>query len=416
MLTRLRIQSFKSTDDETIRLPRMTVLFGPNAAGKSNFLDALQCLSRAVTERTLKDALTPPIRGYPVEAFSFPPEGISGLLDSDSASFALEVDVETRSGKTPKRLRYRVQISIQPRSGALSVTDEYLTRLSQRYEPTGAARVERDGENLLVRVLGKASRPRKEEVGLNHTLASDPLFSGSSYPDIEVLRREMNAWRTYYLGPRVAMRIAAPPSEVTDIGVLGENIAPYLYRLKTEDEHHKRFQAVVRALRTVIPSVKDLDVDLDRRRGELDIRIRQNGVEYSTRVISEGILRVLALCALSVNPWGSALLSFEEPENGVHPRRLDLIADLLVSLAVKQERQLIVTTHSPRFCGAVLRHQTKHPTEISLVFVRAEDGATRFASFETLPLWESKELMEALAAPTEDGAFEGLLMRGLLDE
>jgi predicted ATPase len=435
MLRRLRIKSFKSIQDQTIELPRMTVLFGPNAAGKSNLLDALQCFSRAVTERTLKEAFSPPLRGYPVEAFSFPPEGLPGLLESDLASFTFEADVDTlltgphrraesaespacsEPKVTPVRLRYRVEISIEPKSGALSVTNEYLARLTQKNKQAGAALIERKDSNLLVRRRRKASPPRKEKVGQNHTLASDPVFSGENYPEIEALRREMSAWRTYYLDPRVAMRVAEPPSEVTDIGILGEKIAPYLYRLKMHPEHRKRFQAVVRTLRSVIPSVEDLDVDLDRRRGELDIRIRQNGVEYSTRVISEGTLRVLALCALSVNPWGSALLSFEEPENGVHPRRLELIAELLVSLAVGQKRQLLVTTHSAQFCSAILKRKAEFPGDIALVSVRSQRGATEFRPFETpLPLWESKEVMDALSAPTEDGIFEGLLMRGLLDE
>jgi hypothetical protein len=58
-------------------------------------------------------------------------------------------------------------------------------------------------------------------------------------------------------------------------------------------------------------------------------------------------LRVLALCAIAVNPWNGPLSAFEEPENGVHPRRLELIADLLTSLALEQGRQLVVTSHSP---------------------------------------------------------------------
>lgn len=86
-------------------------------------------------------------------------------------------------------------------------------------------------------------------------------------------------------------------------------------------------------------------MQLDERRGTLDILIRQGGVEYSSRVVSEGTLRVLALCAVAVNPWAGSLLAFEEPENGVHPRRLDLIARLLMSLATDGVRIPVQTDH-----------------------------------------------------------------------
>ena len=97
-------------------------------------------------------------------------------------------------------------------------------------------------------------------------------------------------------------------------------------------------------------------MDLDKRRGTLDILIRQDGTDFSTRIMSEGTLRVLALCAIAANPWGGSLIAFEEPENGVHPRRIELIAQLLISLARNQKRQVIATTHSPVFCDAILKH------------------------------------------------------------
>lgn len=52
MLTSLTIKRFKSlTDVERVTLRPLTVLFGPNAAGKSNFLDAVQLLSSHLGKR-----------------------------------------------------------------------------------------------------------------------------------------------------------------------------------------------------------------------------------------------------------------------------------------------------------------------------------------------------------------------------
>jgi len=411
MLKRLAIRGFKSLQSVEVSFPRMAVLFGPNAAGKSNLLDAIQGLSRIGALRTLADALAEPIRGYPIEAFSFPPEGLAGLLGSASAKFSLEADL-TREKDT---FRYRVEVEISPGSGKLAVADEYLSELGKDGQPKGTPAIEKGEHVLFVGRKTEAGRRREETLGLNFTILSDPRLNAPKYRTIEQARAEITEWRTYYLDPRVAMRVAQPPSDVRDIGVLGGDIAPFLYKLLAD--HPKHFQAISRTLRSVVPSVEDLTVDLDKRRGTLDLLIRQVGVDYSSRIVSEGTLRVLALCAISVNPWGGSLLAFEEPENGVHPRRLELIAKLLLSLALEQGRQVVVTTHSPLFCDAVLKAARTRPKEVGLFNVRREGHATVVRPFEvTGPLFKDQEIAAALTTGTEDGLFESLLLRGMLDE
>ena len=93
MLSRLAVKGFKSLAEVEVTFPRLAVLFGPNAAGKSNLLDAVQALSHAGTARTLSDALSEPIRGYPVEAFAFPRGGLAALLSQKAARFSLDADL-----------------------------------------------------------------------------------------------------------------------------------------------------------------------------------------------------------------------------------------------------------------------------------------------------------------------------------
>lgn len=411
MLKRLAVRGFKSLKDVTVLFPRVAVLFGPNAAGKSNILDAIQALSRIGTQRTLADALGEPIRGYQIEAFSFPPRGLAELLEATSAQFSVETDLAV--GRDA--YRYRIAVDIEPGSGRLGTADEYLAQLGARGEPKGRPAIEQVGSNLHIRRKSKPAHPRQEPIGLNHSILSDPRLGGLEYRILERTRQELSGWRSYYLDPRVAMRVAQPPSDVRDIGVLGGEIAPFLYRLRAE--HPKRFQAISRTLRSIVPSVEDVAVDLDPRRGTLDILIRQGGVDYSSRIVSEGTLRVLALCAIAVNPWGGSLLAFEEPENGVHPRRLELIAQLLLSLALEQGRQVVVTTHSPLFCDAVLKAARSEPEEIGLFNVRRDRNTTIVNPFDVAgPLFDDQEVAAALTTGTEDGLFESLLLRGMLDE
>jgi len=78
MLTKLTVRNFKSLVDVTVEFPRLAVLFGPNAAGKSNLLDAIAALSGIGNARTLSDVLDRPlpVRGHAFEAFSFPAGGL----------------------------------------------------------------------------------------------------------------------------------------------------------------------------------------------------------------------------------------------------------------------------------------------------------------------------------------------------
>jgi predicted ATPase len=406
------VKRFKSlADTGPVAIAPLTVLFGPNAAGKSNFLDAVQVLSRLASERTLADALGEPIRGLPLEAFSFPSEGLPGLLASEKASFELEADVESGD----MILRYRVEVAIQPESGTLTVEDEYLATLDKKGEPKGDARIEKVGDKLRIRRKSKPGKPNYERVGLGYTQLSDRRFSGAEYRAIERAREELSSWRTYYLDPRVAMRSPQAPQEVSDIGPLGQHVAPFLYRLRKEKE--KVFAAVKRTLRTLIPSVEDLSVDLDPKRGVLDVQIRQDGTSYSSRIVSEGTLRVLALACVATNPWGGELVAFEEPENGVHPRRVELVARMLAWLATEApRRQVLITTHSPLFCGAAIRHAKAQPDEILLLNVFRDDHSTEIRKLDlTSPLFTDAEIARGLAAPSEDGIFEGLVLRGWLD-
>src|SRR5439155_20307585 len=117
----------------------------------------------------------------------------------------------------------------------------------------------------------------------------------------------------------------------------------------------------------------------------------------------EGTLRVLALCAIVVNPWGSSLIGFEEPENGVHPRRVELIADLLTWLACDQRKQVIVTTHSPLFCEAILKKAQHQPEEIVVAnLIRSGPRTEVLALDPNSPLFLDPESKWGLTADHED--------------
>jgi predicted ATPase len=360
-----------------VELQPLSVLFGPNAAGKSNFLDALQILSRVATSRTLKEAFEPPYRGTPLESFSFGEGGLVELLSRDAATFVIEVDVclspgtvravdqqirEMRRGKSldeestattdpdkqsyvrERYLRYRIEVEILPKSGILRVADEYLAALNTRGEPSGQRRpfLERMGHRIHLRMEGQA-HPTYFERYLDHSILSRPLYA-PHHPHLVAMQQELSSWLFYYFEPRERMRAPNPVKEVRHIGLMGEELAAFLNTLHALDQ--TQFQAIEKAIGMIIPTVTGIDVEVNRL-GEVELKVFEGNTPVPARVLSEGTLRVLGLLALVGAKEPPALVGFEEPENGVHPRRIRLIAEFLKTRAALGETQIIATTHSP---------------------------------------------------------------------
>lgn len=415
MLRCLRAKGFKSLTDVSIGLGRLTVLFGPNAVGKSNVVDALQVLSRIAGERTLEEAVAPPVRGYASELFTLPRGGLEELLGRDSVRLDLGAEVVRAGGGRGSRFGYRIGVSSVPRVGALTNADELLTRLTKDGQAYGNARIERVGDHFVVRA-NHQGHPRHLPVPINHALLSDPTLTAPYFRDIAAVRDELRSWRSYYLDPANAMRRAAPPREVTDIGPRGEDLAPFLYRLR--NDHRPRFDAVARAVRQVIPAVRQVDVELDTRRGTLDLRVEQDGVWFSSRVISEGTLRIIAIACLAATPFPAGLVAFEEPENGVHPRRVEMVARLLTDAS--RRSQVVVTTHSPTFLAEMLRISRESPnghgSGITVFACTLEAGATVLRPFpDPGPLLAEGGIAAALTASSEEAAIEAAYVAGWLD-
>jgi len=435
MLTRARIKGYKSLEDVEVRLDPLAVLFGPNAAGKSNFLDALQLVSKLGTSRTVREAFDPPYRGKPIESFTVGSGGLKGLIERDSLAFSIEVDLRLSaavvdavnrqirdmrrpSGDAPpegddrpparvreRDLRYRVEIEMLPRSGVLRVTDEYLAALNAKGEPTGKRKpfIGRQGEKIHLRLEGQA-HPTYYDRYLDRTILSMPHYP-PHYPHLAAARRELESWLFFYFEPRERMRAANPIKEVRHIGLMGEDLAAFLRTLQALEP--QQFDAVERALHTLMPNVDGIEVDVNDL-GEAELRLRENGVAIPARVLSEGTLRLLGLLAIGEAP---SLVGFEEPENGVHPRRIRLIAELLRTHASPGGTQYVVTTHSPVLPDLL--------PDDSLLAVRREERRTRIDPFSAWGplghLGRSEDIGRALDDGEEALAVSQRILRGDFD-
>jgi len=429
MLNRIHVQGFKSLRDATVELAPLVVLFGPNAAGKSNLLEALLLLSRLVGERTLSEAFAEGIRGYPLEAFTLADGGLEQLLHGPLPHLRLEVEMSTplpaASRRRPDILSYQVEVAIDPHSGRLSVQDERLEDLTANHKPRHRnpclekmAR-EREGistDVLAIRRQGSPSHPYEESVGLPHTVVSNRQFTGAErYPLFDQLHHEIGTWRILYLDPIKSMRDPQPPRDVNDIGSRGEWLVPYLHRLKYQQP--QAFDAVKRVIAMAIPTITALRTDLNEKRGELELSIQMDGLWLPSRVVSEGTLRLLALCAMAANPFQKGLVAFEEPENGVHPRRLEVVTRLLARASRSQ--QVIVTTHSPQVVVEMVRMIRDGELEarnVRLIRCATTAAGSTYQPFDSLgPLLDDNDITEGLTTSDDARVLQAMTIGGWLD-
>ena len=421
MLKRIKIQGYKSLVDLELNLKPLSVLVGPNASGKSNFLDALQLLSRITTSQTLEAAFDPPYRGHPLESFTFGDEGIKSLLEKESVSFSIEIDAQlsttvieginrriqeiretaakntqsvdkSASDRLPpvreENLRYRIEIEMLPKQGILRVADEHLAALTDEGQPKQSRKpfLERMENRLHLRMEGQA-HPLYYERYLDYSILSRSHYP-PHYPHLTAMQRELANWLTFYLEPREQMRLPNPVKAVHDIGPMGEDIAAFLNTLKVRNQ--RQFESVEKSLHTMIPSITGIDVSVNEL-GEVELDLREGETRISARVLSEGTLRILGILALVGAEEPPALIGFEEPENGVHPRRIRRIAQFLETRMLLEDTQFIVTTHSSLLPDLV-------PPE-SLYVCRKVNGNTEIEPFTMMhvgPLWKKSDIEVAL--------------------
>jgi predicted ATPase len=413
MIQRLRVIGYKSLKDVEIFFQPLSVILGPNAAGKSNLLDALSLVSRIVTCRNLKEAFDDH-RGLPLESFYYGETGYERLLDRDTAEARFEVDValsartieaverliaQKRTGmeseQQPKKrvtqriLRYGVTIQILPSTGHLRVLDESLRALKRNGQVKARApfleKISEAGKERLHLRMERQAHPMYYDAGLDHSIVSMSLYE-PHYPHITALRRELSAWRFYYFEPRTLMREAVPGADVEAVGSRGENLAAFLNLIRAGGG--PQMEAFDRTLRYLLPAIEHVEIQRTKE-GLLSLRIIENGLPYSSRIISEGTLRVLGLLAALHPAAAATVIGYEEPENGVHPNRLKRVADLVKNTHKIHRKQVIVNTHSPIF-----------PTyfdDQALFVCRKEGSTTHLLPFKaTGPLFKQEAIARAL--------------------
>jgi len=127
------------------------------------------------------------------------------------------------------------------------------------------------------------------------------------------------------------------------------NIAPFLLHLKNDPNWRKNYQEIVDAVRFVIPFFDDFRLEVQQLGEAQKVKLswQQKGSDFPMQPyhLSDGSIRFICLATALLQPDPPSTLIIDEPELGLHPEAISILAELIQDAA--QRTQLIIATQSP---------------------------------------------------------------------
>jgi len=357
----LRVKNFKSLKDLNIELGPFNVLVGPNNAGKSNILDALIFIyDRA--RYGLPQALQHRRGGFRHVFWK-------GLRDEIEMQISMKAILPSSYGRglEPREnhtWNYIIGIATGPTTETYELAQEKLTHDTPRkrdllcLEYVHALHIpERRGPAL--RISGNIEWTI--EPPINPWLESiHSNMLNSAFPFAHYL----NCWAFYHLNPG-KMKQENTSIKAEKLEGLGDNLAARLNTMRGKNpEAFERIEKTLRGLDGIERILLE-----PTAANTIFLSWREKGLKDNipSWAMPDGLLSLLAILTIRYDPNPPPLLCFEEPENYLHPRLIQLLVDNLRALS--KNTQVILTTHSPSLVSCL------KPEE--LIIVEKENGATQ---------------------------------------
>lgn len=390
MITYIKINGFKSFHNFEMNFTPLTIIAGTNASGKSNLFDALILLSKLAETDNIKKAFKDQ-RGEYTELFTQYSEGEYAKEIEFTVDMLTNQYIRDAWGNESilkyTRLRYELtirrfinssglddlEVSFERLTNLKHQDDEWIKIVPPRYRnhwrpkvvsgkraiPYMDTVIENNIPTVIVPQDGtQGNRRRFVLKNASRTVLSS--FDTTDFPHVLAAKEELRSWKFLQLNPDDLRKPSDKTNGDDSISYSGKNLPAALNRINIENKF--ALQEVSRKLQEFVPNFVEVRIFDDKENKQYVIKlVDKDKKEFSSRVLSEGTLRILALCIIEQDDRHTGLLCFEEPENGIHPFRINSMVHLLKDLTNDFSsddlplRQVIVNTHSPILVSKVYK-------------------------------------------------------------
>jgi len=382
MITLIEALNFRCLKYIRQPLDSFHVLVGPNASGKSTFLDVISFIGDIVRS------------GPEIAVRRRTPNYNDLIWQKKGTSFELAIEM-----KIPKKYegligrkgncRYEIAIGTINETGELGILSETMwfkpeQKVEKRQlqifpsplpppETIIISGTRKNWKKVVNKVKGGNDNFYAETKGFDHAFKLGLQKSAlgnlpedeSKFPVATWLKRNLiDGIQTLMLNSEV-MRKPSPPGLPRHFRTDGSNLPWVVERLSKE--HPDRFHDWIEHLRTALPDLETIKTILkeDDQNRYIVVKYR-SGLEVPSWMVSDGTLRMLALTVLAYLPDIEGTLLIEEPENGIHPSAVEAVFQSLSSV---YNAQILLATHSPVILSMV-------DADKVLCFAKTSEGAT----------------------------------------
>jgi predicted ATPase len=372
LLDSLHLRGFLSfgPESEPVKLTGLNVLIGPNGVGKSNFIEAIELLHATPTD--FAGAIR--LGGMPSDWIWHGEPKIS------------TAKIEAVLTGQP-RLRYEIEFAEESEDESLRIQKETLENAENSFSYYSG------GFFPCIKVLDP-NTDNYINLDISSWDSEQSIFSMEKYTDEDLCPaiarvghsfKNIKICRDWEFSPAAAFRNPQPINSPVD-GLSPQTIN--LGRMLNDLEHRPEWERFEELMSRFLPGCTRLSTKIFPD-SSIQVYLHEEGLNApipATR-LSNGTLRFLTFLAILLNPGASPLICIDEPEMGLHPDAVALLADVL--LEASEKTQLIVTTHSDTLVSALTYH-----AESVLVCDNVGGGTElRRLESEKLAYWLEKYLL-----------------------
>ncbi|MEH2044320.1 AAA family ATPase [Nostoc sp.] len=330
MLSKLRVQHYKSLFDTKIALEPLTVFIGPNGSGKSNICEALAVLSDFL-QRMIANT------GY-IDIIPFFTNSLNTVSKNQPS-----IESKFWHGK-PDYFLFEVS--------TLTTTESIPSEKSKNFLDL-SVHLDYPQRKVCLRNLEKT-----DTVTSNFTTPLREFLVSNEYSDSPLA----NALRKVSIYDFAPVDISSKASSNGSMDRTGQGITYALVDIL--HANRKGFDELEERLTRLVPNIQRIVLP----RGEnqtflLELIDRYSEHHIPASDISDGTLRILAFLTALYQENTPSIICFEEIENGVHPWLLHKMIELLKIVSTEgitgKPVQVLITTHSPVLLNYIEPHQVR---------------------------------------------------------